>query len=435
LCTAAGSQSARKIIDDGVDGAIVAWADRRSGTNSDIYVNHVMGGGVLDPAWPANGRAVCTLARDQDGVILVEDDAGGAVIVWMDYRNSFDYNDLFAHHVLQSGVLDPSWPTDGRALCTAANYQDLPSIIADGGGGAIVTWRDWRSVGIGSSSTDIYAQHLLGDGTLDPAWPPDGLPLCTAAQSQGGATIIPDEADGAIVTWIDWRGGGADVFSQHVLAGGMVDPAWPVDGQALYTGPGNQVNLSSIPDGAGGAIVACDDSLFESDIHAQHVLANGELDAAWPTGGRAVCAATNGQFGPALVSDGAGGAIVTWWDARLGRDNTDIYAQHVQANGQLGNDVASVDGGTINALTLDTVYPNPSRSSVLTVRFTLASAGPATLTLFDASGRLCTVHDIGFLGAGRHSLNYPVGSLPAGLYFLRLKEGLNARMRRVVVIP
>jgi hypothetical protein len=47
----------------------------------------------------------------------------------------------------------------------------------------------------------------------------------------------------------------------------------------------------------------------------------------WTTDGMALCTAAGDQGLPAIVSDGAGGAFVTWEDARSG--NFDIYAQRV----------------------------------------------------------------------------------------------------------
>ena len=43
--------------------------------------------------------------------------------------------------------------------------------------------------------------------------------------------------------------------------------------------------------------------------------------------------APNAQWIPKLVSDGAGGAIMTWWDERT--YNGDIYAQRVDRHGNV----------------------------------------------------------------------------------------------------
>ncbi len=327
LCTAANTQQYPTIVSDGAGGAIVTWQDLRSGTTLDIYAQHVMVTGAVDPAWPADGRALRTAANHQQYPTLVSDGAGGAIATWYDLRGGATY-DIYAQRVLASGAVDPAWPADGRALCTAANSQQDPVIVSDGAGGAIVAWDDNRG-----ASTDIYAQHVLSAGTVDPAWPADGRALCTAANGQTIPRIMADGAGGAIVTWYDSRGASRDIYAQHVLASGAVDGAWPADGRALCTAANDQFNPFPVSDGSGGAIVTWYDFRpgATSDIYAQHVLASGAVDPAWPADGRALCTAAGNQQGPSIVSDGAGGAIVAWSDLRGG--TFDVYAHHVLASG------------------------------------------------------------------------------------------------------
>src|SRR6266508_1106606 len=58
--------------------------------------------------------------------------------------------------------------------------------------------------------------------------------------------------------------------------------------------------------------------------------------AAWPhdpiNGNVALCTVDFDQIGPAIVSDGAGGAIVAWQDLRT-EFEYDIYVQRVNAGG------------------------------------------------------------------------------------------------------
>lgn len=200
-------------------------------------------------------------------------------------------------------------------------------IETDGEGGVIVAWMDYRS-----GSSDIYAQHVLASGVVDPAWPTDGTALCTAPVYEVLSCIVSDGAGGAIVTWV---GGSYGVRAQHVLSSGVVDPAWPVDGRELLPGEGTIVTVS---DGAGGAYIAWSGPIGGGpvysgyyDIHAQHVLASGDLNPAWPINGLAVCSAPRDQRFPAFVSDGTGGAFLTWGDDRpSGRGD---YVQHLLPSG------------------------------------------------------------------------------------------------------
>src|SRR5262245_25902449 len=117
------------------------------------------------------------------------------------------------------------------------------------------------------------------------------------------------------------------VLAAAVLGGaaGRASADWPPCGRAATDAAGSQVHPAITDDGANGAIVVWQDDRFRRvNLFAQHVLANGEVDAAWPLFGRALLAdpntletsAAGGQFAPVIVSDGAGGAIVAWQDLR-----------------------------------------------------------------------------------------------------------------------
>jgi hypothetical protein len=491
LTSVASNQTSPAILEDGSGGAIVVWKDLRSGTSWDIYAQHVQANGAIDAAWPASGRALCTALNDQLSPMLVSDGLGGAIVTWEDDRAGAGTSDIYAQHVQANGSLDPLWPTDGQAVCTAADFQYDPKIVSDGGSGAIVTWWDRRS----GSNWDVYVQHVLASGAM--AWPADGQLMCNLTNDQVHPTIAPDGAGGAIVAWEDYNRSGVldfpDVYAQHVLSSGAIDATWPVDGRALSTAANDQVSLSSVADGSGGTIVTwMDDESGNWDIYAQHVLAGGAVDPLWPTDGRALCTDPDDQQYPRCTSDGAGGVIVTWIDFRSGAgtpdvyagrvlasgsvdpawpvngralctaandqsalgvvpdgnggaivtwmdyrsgNNYDIYAQELDKNGLLGGVVTGVPMETTIAFALDPVWPNPSRGGAVAAQFRLGRLGSASLELIDVAGRRLAVREVGSLGPGRHRLDLTMGRpLPPGLYLLRLRQDANVRVARVIVI-
>ena len=217
-----------------------------------------------------------------------------------------------------------AWATDGVSLSVAANDQYRPQIVTDGEGGAIVTWDDYRS-----GHDDIYAQRVYSDGTT--AWTTDGVSLCVAPSQQYGAQIASDGAGGAIVTWSDARVGSQyDLYAQRVYSDGTT--AWATNGVSLSMASNSQYDPQIVSDGAGGAIVTWSDARVGSqyDLYAQRVYSDGT--AAWATDGVSLCVAAGQQFDTQIASDGAGGAIVTWHDGRSGID-LDIYAQRVYSDG------------------------------------------------------------------------------------------------------
>ncbi len=61
-----------------------------------------------------------------------------------------------------------------------------------------------------------------------------------------------------------------------------------------------------------------------------------QLAAAWPGNPNVnvpICTADASPHWPTIVSDGSGGAIITWGDQRSG--SYDIYAQRVDADGNV----------------------------------------------------------------------------------------------------
>src|SRR5215831_9673795 len=319
ITAATGNQLHSVATTDGAGGAIVAWQDDRF-KRVNIFAGHVLASGELDPAWPEFGQAMVTdslaLANAAGGQVapaIVSDGGGGAIVVWQDLRTETNDIDLFAQHVLATGAVDRAWSANGVALTAAAGNQELQAMVPDGVGGAIVTWQDARS---GVGQVDVFAQHLLATGRVDPGWPANGLAVAATPGRQEFPIIVEDGAGGAIIAWQDSVNvtSGLDVFAQHVLSSGVLDPAWPLHGRALVTAPGAQGRGSIATDGARGAIVAWTDGRIANTFHifAQHVLASGAVDPEWPVDGRAISDAGFLESRPLGVPDGRGGADVTW---------------------------------------------------------------------------------------------------------------------------
>jgi hypothetical protein len=415
VCTAPGPQGAQKIVSDGAGGAIVVWMDGRSSNvdNPDIFAQHVLASGIVDPAWPVNGAQLSIATTAQAFPECVSDGSGGAIVAWEEFSAGPSEVDLFAQHVTSAGIVDPAWPVNGRALSQAPESQEGPRIVSDGAHGAIVTWSDERDI----TAIHIFAQRVLGTGAIAPGWPVDGLAVCTATLSQIDPVITPDGASGAIVSWEDFRNGADfNLFAQHVLASGVVDAAWPVNGRALGQSAGNATETAIVGDAAGGAIVAWQENFF---ILAQHVQASGLLDPAFPGDGRVVRNVVSFQHTPDLVASGPGAAIVAWADAATGQ-NSDIYAQLVETSAAV-----AVDPDVhAPAITFAAPSPNPALAAV-TLRFALPHTAHVSLAIFDASGRRVRALASGVEAEGAHTLTWDLrdeaGNVTgAGIYFARL---------------
>jgi hypothetical protein len=103
---------------------------------------------------------------------------------------------------------------------------------------------------------------------------------------------------------------------------------WEADGNAICTASGIQKNPQMCSDGAGGAIITWLDYRIGSiwEIYAQRINATGAV--LWTIDGIAITMIDAMDVNPQICSDGIGGAIIIW-------SSYLIYAQRINATGAL----------------------------------------------------------------------------------------------------
>jgi len=323
ICTAADTQEQTQIVDDGAGGAIIVWQDYRNG-NYDIYAQRVNSSGAVQ--WAADGVTVCTAPFDQFNLALVSDGLGGAILTWEDNRsNIVDCPDIYAQRINSSGA--PLWTANGVSVCNEASAQHGPRLVSDGSGGAFITWYDQRA-----GDFDIYTQRIASGGAEQ--WTTNGVATCTMATDQLNPDICSDGAGGVIIAWYDYRSStDFDIYAQRQGPGGAV--VWVVDGVVMNNNEGyDQINPGIVSDGMGGAIVVWQDYITgtTSDIYAQRVASAGAV--VWTATGVIICTAPGDQTNPQIVTDGNSGAFITWEDYR-DISSSDIYAQRIAGNAEI----------------------------------------------------------------------------------------------------
>jgi hypothetical protein len=270
VCTAPNHQLTPVVLPDGAGGAYVAWQDFRNGIDYDIYASHLTSDGALVSGWASGGRAVCNSPNSQYSPVLASDGSGGAYVVWQDYRSGTD-NDIYGQHLLFNGSVAAGWVPNGSPVCAARNSQYYPVVAADGSGGVLIAWQDSRT-GI---DNDIYATKLTGNGAPAAGWPVDGRPVSRALNGQFYPRIAGDGSGGAFVTWYDNRSGAtADIYVQRVDAQGNLSSAWPEDGFEVCDAPESQLYPVIASNGAGSAVMTWQDQRTgDPTIYAQQAIA------------------------------------------------------------------------------------------------------------------------------------------------------------------
>jgi hypothetical protein len=271
---------------------------------------------------PAVNTPVCTALNKQVDPRIIEDGKGGAIIAWKDYRNPMP--DVYVQRIDKNGMV--KWAIDGVGACTDAADQSTPNICEDGEGGCIISWSDWRS-GI---ERDIYAQRLDSNGNV--LWISNGVVVTNKPNREHNEKIVSDGLGGAIIVWEEQDANGNwDEWGQRINASGTT--LWAPGGVPLSTTYSNKINGRLEADGLGGAFIVWQDfrNGVDYDIYGQHLDASG--NKVWGSAAKLICNAPGTQASPKIEPDGLGGFYTAWIDAR--QTDNDIYAQHVDLNGNL----------------------------------------------------------------------------------------------------
>jgi hypothetical protein len=373
------------VVSDGLGGAWIAWYDTRTtGSGSGLYLQHydidgtpvyfsagggarIAGGAWTDPyghrisldATPAGnvqlgfGTAVgvwvqrILLNGTLDVYAKVSNDTNlsriqvlavgeAAVVVWACTRNTDQ--GIWANRTNSAGTL--LWGTSGKQVMNrGSGTPPVQHTIAWDSNELFVAWslqrgglRDVYAQKLDSSGNDQWGTAALGQSVLVA---PFVSGWTASPQVDVEPQIVADGAGGCLIAWRDERdyhrlapngfAHGVDLYGQRLNGSGAAQ--WTANGAALDSLPGTQKDAKLVSDGAGGAILTYMSYYgITRDIWAKRLNASGSVAwTAYP------CAADGEQEAPMVASDGAGGLIVAWEDDRDG--DVDTYAAHLAGNG------------------------------------------------------------------------------------------------------
>jgi hypothetical protein len=459
VCTAPGLQAAPKLISDGGSGIFITWEDSRSGAPH-VYAQHVDGSGAIVAGWPANGVAVGRPGDDEYAPAIAGDATGGVYIAWSTGQSGVVFHP-YVQRLTASGAVMPGWPAGGIATCSLLQSQTIPRLVEDGAGGIYVAWQDWRDFTNPELNVDLYVQHVMASGTFVPGWTVNGNPLCTAPHVQDFLGTTTDHAGGLLAAWEDRRNGSDfDIYAVRLDPGGHVAIGWISDGLPLCTTTGDQQFPLIVPSTNGGAIVAWTDErtglgVTHRDIYAARTLddaivptqlapasaevVNGVVRLVWQSDGTASLLATVERRTESSAWSAVGNAASDGGGRLAFEDRNAVAGTRYGYRLVLGGGVtwasseSWVDVPGLLALALAVPSPNPA-DGAFAFGITLPVASPATLQLFDLSGRRLFSRDVGALGAGPHVIRIPTLELTPGVYLARLTQGGRAVVVRASVV-
>jgi hypothetical protein len=315
-----------RLAPDGAGGAFIA--SRGFITADDVMLQHLTSDGYVAPGWPINGLLLAASSDGEQLSAVTQDGFGGVLVTWQHFASSLDSIDVVVQRVRADGTVAPGWPASGLRI-RAPDRQNEPQIAPDGSGGAFVVWGDQRNYATGDE--DVYALHLLGDGTLAPGWPSTGAMMNAPQVPTSGAVIITDDTGGA---FIEWAQVGAVTYGVHIRSDGSLASGWAPGGSLLST----LVPRGLVRDGSGGMYLwtAVPNSTYlgsEATYYVQRLTGSGAVTPGWPAGGLLVCSAPGPRNATSAETDGSGGMLMTWYDGRPPYTATEIFATRVLGNG------------------------------------------------------------------------------------------------------
>jgi len=416
----------------------------------DIYLMRVGRDGQPAAGWESGPKPVCVAAGDQQVARAVSDGTGGVYVTWADARDGaglpfpekLDFEDIRLQRFDADGAPHAGWPADGLVVSDAPYWQTLPSLVLDGAGGVYVSFQD---VGIGLT-------HVLADATFAPGWTKNGIQLSTLFAYLELPRMVMDGSGGVFVMFDDVTNN--DLYVQHALANGHVDPSWPAIGYQV----GGASRGDIAPDGAGGCYTAgltnptpAAPSLivvrrFSLDGPVPVKLAEATAEAE-PGRVHIVWRGAEGEVAQARVQRREG-TVGEWRDLGapvvLGRDAVaydDLtaaagasYGYRLVRGAEVLSQEVSVRVPLAAVFALAGPTRNPAPAAELAVAFSLAGAGGARLEVLDLAGRREYTRELTGLAPGRQTLALADARLAPGVHWLRLSEGVQSAHARVVVV-
>lgn len=352
-----------QVVNDGSNGVIIAWTDKRSGATGDIYAQRLSASGLV--RWTANGVPICDASGHQAAPVIVSNGVGGAIVAWVNYRAGG--NDIYAQQVDSLG--QTSWITNGIAVVSVAGSKAFGGIVTDSSHGAIISWLDGRR----TNYTDAYAQRINSAGVA--LWAANGVVISDTNLRCYESTIMSDNNRGAMVILARqnvFQGNKLNVFAQ------LIDSA----GSIMWARNGVPITLANTP------------------VPFQSVSATSDL---------------------------AGGAIIAWQDGRtdtLGSGVRHIYAQNVTNHGGLGGGVTtgvarSPTSEVPSGVSLNQNYPNPFNPNTI-IRYELPERSNVSLTVFNILGQQVASLVNGIEEQGHRQVMFNGANFASGVYFYRL---------------
>ncbi|MBK8040216.1 MAG: choice-of-anchor D domain-containing protein [Verrucomicrobiaceae bacterium] len=266
----------------GANGTLTLAGYSYAGRSDDFAAVQWQPDGSLNPAFGTAGVTVfSTSTSTERGYAAATQPDGKLLLGGYIATNSNDFQVL---RLNTNGTLDTSFDTDGRVSTTIGTGAEIAR--------ALVIQPDGKIIAAGYSSNgtndDFALVRYNTNGSLDTSFDTDGKVTTAIGTGTDQAFAALRQADGKIVVAGSAVVSGTDFAVARYNANGSLDTAFDTDGKATFTmGTGTDVAYGITQQSNGKLILGGDAT---SDFGLIRLNANGSVDSTFGVNGRAITA-------------------------------------------------------------------------------------------------------------------------------------------------
>lgn len=328
VCDTTGEQVLPKVASTSNGGCYISWFDARSG-NYSVYLQLLDASGVK--MWGAGGLLISGNPQSSSLVDydLIVDNLDNAVLVFTDIRTGGNLN-VFAYMVEPDGALP--WGASGVPLSVSTDFQANPKVAQTTDGNFVVTWVLASTPGkIAMQKLSPSGQKLWGDSPI--------LIQGAGNESLSYPGLVASDSGHVIVMWTGNTGTFLNpfirIYAQRFSTDGM--PVWAAADTVQNLG---RIAFFHVPqiisDGSGGAYISWPDDRNQDNLYSsfvQHVTASGTN--VFPVNGSEVSTFSGRHhLSPATCALPASGDVFAFWSEKnSNQSQTGIYGQRFSSSG------------------------------------------------------------------------------------------------------
>lgn len=368
-------------LDDKAGGVFVFWEDKKNDDVNDIFFIHANENGEV--SFRADGKTVSTLSGSKHNPVAITDSSGNVYVLWKNFidkkashlylqKLSKNGNRLFSDHGLiisdtRLEIVDYSIDLniDG-SICImyimrepglAGDYMigyklldssgTVKNVVADP-----IVYKSNSSKSKAAVIADyeggtffFWLENLLGKSVIRAFYVDENNikkwgnePVNISSILDNVLNFSVNRFGNSVHISFQYQGQKKEINHQIITRNGFLP--WGKDIKRVTSLAGNQLNPQSVVIDSTVYVTWTNDYLNDKNIYIQKFDKTGK--PIWRKDGIPLINIKGEQFGQKIISDGKGNLIIAWLDRRIDSALCNIYAQKIDANGNMIWDSLSV---------------------------------------------------------------------------------------------